>query len=125
MLLLPAGPCYGPAPAAGEPPPGLWPIRKREKGRGHPAGAAAPGRARGSRVVDGRVISKSAFRGTATQDVSMYVEGRIKRLERATLLLRVEGFNLFNHGNYLGRGQTTYGDTATVNNTFGHRHPEI
>src|SRR5436190_9074342 len=43
-------------PRAGEPPPVLWPIRKREKGRGHPAGAAAPGRARGSRVVDGRVI---------------------------------------------------------------------
>jgi hypothetical protein len=70
-------------------------------------------------VVDGRVISKSAFRGTATQDVGMFVEGRIKAFERATLLLRVEGFNLFNHGNYLGRGQTTYGDTGTVNNTFG------
>ena len=49
----------------------------------------------------------------------MFVEGRIKRFERATLLLRVEGFNLFNHGNYLGRGQTTYGDTGTINNTFG------
>ncbi len=37
-----------------------------------------------------------------------------------TILLRLEGFNLFNHGNYLGRGQTTYGDTATtVNDTFG------
>jgi hypothetical protein len=70
-------------------------------------------------VVDGKVISKSAFRGSATQDVGMFVEGRIKRFEHATLLLRVEGFNLLNHGNYLGRGQTTYGDTATVNNTFG------
>ena len=27
--------------------------------------------------------------------------------------------SLFNHRNYLGRGQTTYGDTATVNDTFG------
>jgi hypothetical protein len=37
-----------------------------------------------------------------------------------TVLLRLEGFNLFNHGNYLGRGQTTYGDSATtVNETFG------
>jgi len=35
------------------------------------------------------------------------------------LLLRLEGFNLFNHGNILGRAQTTYGDTATVNPTFG------
>ena len=29
------------------------------------------------------------------------------------------GFNLFNHGNVLGRAQTTYGDTASVNTTFG------
>ena len=29
-----------------------------------------------------------------------------------TILLRLEGFNLFNHGNILGRAQTTYGDTA-------------
>ena len=33
--------------------------------------------------------------------------------------MRVEGFNLFNHGNILGRAQTTYGDTSTVNPTFG------
>ena len=32
----------------------------------------------------------------------------------STVLLRLEGFNLFNHGNFLGRGQTTYGDTTTV-----------
>ncbi len=37
--------------------------------------------------------------------------------------MRVEGFNLLNHGNYLGRGQTTYGDTATVNPTFGQVAP--
>ena len=36
-----------------------------------------------------------------------------------SLLLRLEGFNLFNHGNILGRAQTIYGDTATVNPTFG------
>ena len=36
-----------------------------------------------------------------------------------SILLRLEGFNLFNHGNILGRAQTTYGDTATVNPTFG------
>ena len=35
------------------------------------------------------------------------------------ILLRLEGFNLFNHGNILGRAQTTYGDAATVNPTFG------
>ena len=69
-------------------------------------------------VVNGTVISKSTFRGTGTQDVSMFVEGRIKGMGR-TLLLRLEGFNLFNHGNILGRAQTTYGDTAAVNPTFG------
>ena len=69
-------------------------------------------------VVDGTVIGKSAFRGTGTQDVSVFLEGRVKPAGR-TLLLRVEAFNLFNHGNILGRAQTNYGDTATVNPTFG------
>jgi len=72
-------------------------------------------------VVDGKVIGKSRFRGTGTQDVSIFGEGRIKlgRVGRRALLLRVEGFNLFNHGNMLGRAQTIYGDSATVNTTFG------
>jgi hypothetical protein len=69
-------------------------------------------------VVDGKVISKSAFRGTGTQDVSVFIEGRIKPAGR-TILLRLEGFNLLNHGNILGRAQTTYGDTGIVNPTFG------
>jgi hypothetical protein len=69
-------------------------------------------------VIDGSVIAKSAFRGTGTQDVAIFVEERIKPGGR-TVLLRLEGFNLFNHANILGRAQTTYGDTTTVNNTFG------
>ncbi|MEZ5316758.1 MAG: TonB-dependent receptor [Vicinamibacterales bacterium] len=69
-------------------------------------------------VVDGQVIGKSTFRGTATSDVSIFVEGRLTHTGR-TVLLRLEGFNLFNHGNYLGRGQTVYGNTATPNSTFG------
>jgi hypothetical protein len=39
--------------------------------------------------------------------------------ERTSLLLRLEGFNLFNHGNFLGRGVTTYGDAAVPAPTFG------
>ncbi|HEY9500334.1 MAG TPA: TonB-dependent receptor [Pyrinomonadaceae bacterium] len=70
-------------------------------------------------VVNGSVISKSAFRGTPTSDVSIFVESRIKTSERTSILLRLEGFNLLNHGNYLGRGQTIYGDTAVINPTFG------
>ena len=43
----------------------------------------------------------------------------IKRTERMNVLLRLEGSNLFNHGNFLGRGQTVYGDTGTASPTFG------
>ena len=70
-------------------------------------------------VINGAVIGKSAFRGTPTSDVALFLEDRIKLAERAAILLRIEGFNLLNHGNYLGRGQTTYGDTGTPNPTFG------
>jgi hypothetical protein len=69
-------------------------------------------------VINGVVVGKSAFRGTGTQDVSIFVEKRIKSGSRA-ILLRLEGFNLLNHGNILGRAQTTYGDTGTPNATFG------
>ena len=69
-------------------------------------------------VVDGAVLGRSTFRGTGTQDVSFFLEGRIKPAGR-TILLRLEGFNLFNHANILGRAQTTYGDTGTINPTFG------
>ena len=64
-------------------------------------------------------MSKAAFRGTGTQDVSAFVEGRIKLSKAASVLLRLEGFNLFNHGNYLGRGQTVYGNADTPATTFG------
>src|SRR4029079_1411688 len=69
-------------------------------------------------VVDGRVLGKSAFRGTGTQHVALFVAGRLKPSAR-TILLRLEGFNLLNHANILGRAQTTYGDTGAVNPSFG------
>jgi hypothetical protein len=65
------------------------------------------------------VLGKSAFRGTGTQDVAAFIEGRIKATRGATLLLRLEGFNLFNHGNYLGSGQTVYGNAEAPSATFG------
>jgi hypothetical protein len=70
-------------------------------------------------VINGVVISKSAFRGTPTQDVSIFVENRIRLSERMAVLLRLEGFNLFNHANMLGRGQTIYGNLPTPNADFG------
>lgn len=70
--------------------------------------------------VNGRVLRKSAFRGSGTQDVSAFVENRIRLSERMNLLLRLEGFNLFNHGNFLGRGVTVYGNTTeTPDPSFG------
>ncbi len=70
-------------------------------------------------VINGTVISKSAFRGTPTSEVAAFIEGPIKTSEHTTLLLRLECFNLFNHGNFLGRGVTVYGDLATPASTFG------
>jgi len=69
-------------------------------------------------VVNGQVLKKSAFRGTPTSDVAAFIEGRVRLFDR-TILLRLEGFNLLNHGNYLGRGQTVYGDGLVPNTTFG------
>ncbi len=76
-------------------------------------------------VINGQVIRKSAFRGTPTSDVAIFGEKRIKLSERTALLLRLEGFNIFNHANMLGRGQTIYStlvggvDTATPRSDFG------
>jgi hypothetical protein len=70
-------------------------------------------------VINGQVVGRSAFRSTATTDFGMFAEARIKKAERMNVLLRVEGFNLLNHGNFLGRGQAVYGDTGTPNPTFG------
>jgi outer membrane receptor protein involved in Fe transport len=70
-------------------------------------------------VINGAVIGKSVFRGTPTSDVGIFVEGSVRTSERTSILLRLEGFNLLNHGNFLGRGQTIYGDTGTPSPTFG------
>ena len=70
-------------------------------------------------VVNGAVISKSAFRGTSTSEVAIFVENRIRLSERVSLQLRLEGFNIFNHGNYLARGVTVFGDGARPAPTFG------
>jgi hypothetical protein len=70
-------------------------------------------------VINGTIISKSAFRGTPTSDVAAFVEKRFRMSDRVALLLRLEGFNLFNHGNFLGRGVTVYGDAPVAVPTFG------
>jgi len=51
--------------------------------------------------------------------VAAFIEKRFKTSEHTAILLRLEGFNLLNHGNFLGRGVTVYGDLATPAPTFG------
>jgi hypothetical protein len=75
-------------------------------------------------VINGVVVPKSAFRGTPTSDVAIFVEKRLLQSERRNIILRLEGFNIFNHANMLGRGQTIYStvvgaDTATPRPDFG------
>ena len=68
-------------------------------------------------VINGAVVGKSSFRGTAQSDVSLFAEGRLP-VATDHLLLRMELFNLFNHANVLGRNGT-YGNTDTPLATFG------
>jgi hypothetical protein len=70
-------------------------------------------------LIDGVILRKSAFRGTATSDVAAFVEKRFRFSESKAILLRLEGFNLFNHGNFLGRGVTVFGIGKTPVATFG------
>ena len=73
--------------------------------------------------INGSILGKSTFRGTATSDVSIFVENRIRLSERTSLQLRLEGFNIFNHGNFLGRGVTLFGTGQTPASTFGQFTP--
>jgi carboxypeptidase family protein/TonB-dependent receptor-like protein len=70
-------------------------------------------------VINGTIITKSAFHGTPTSEVAAFVEKRFRTSEHTSILIRLEGFNLFNHGNFLGRGVTVYGDGAVAAPTFG------
>jgi hypothetical protein len=70
-------------------------------------------------VINGVVVPKSAFIGTATSEVSVFVEKRLLKAETRNIILRFEVFNLFNHANMLGRGVTVYGDATTPATTFG------
>ncbi|HEU5132093.1 MAG TPA: TonB-dependent receptor, partial [Pyrinomonadaceae bacterium] len=70
-------------------------------------------------LINGVILPKSAFRGTATSDVAAFVEKRFRFSESKAILLRLEGFNLLNHGNFLGRGVTVFGTGQTPVSTFG------
>jgi hypothetical protein len=74
-------------------------------------------------VINGFIAGRYSFRGTATSDVATFAEGRVK-LGGSAFVLRVEGFNLFNHANVLARNGT-YGDTGTPLSTFGLATPGL
>ena len=54
-------------------------------------------------VINGQVAGRCAFRGTPLYETSLFAEGRIRVAPGRSLTLRVEGFNVFNHANILGR----------------------
>jgi hypothetical protein len=68
-------------------------------------------------VIDGAVVGRTAFRGSALYDTSVFAEKRLGWGERA-VLLRVEAFNVFNNANVLGR-IGIYGNGPVPNATFG------
>ena len=69
-------------------------------------------------VINGTVVSRYAFRGTSIDDSSLFAELRLPVAQSRAVTLRIEGFNVSNHANILGRNGT-YGDTATPLATFG------
>jgi hypothetical protein len=73
-------------------------------------------------VVNGSVVGRNAFRGNALYDFSPFVEREFQLSDRARLILRAEGFNVFNHQNTIGRNGT-YGNAASgiANSTFGQK----
>ncbi|MGE5815898.1 MAG: TonB-dependent receptor domain-containing protein [Acidobacteriota bacterium] len=68
-------------------------------------------------VIDGEVTGRASFRGTPIYDTALFAEVRIP-LSSRSLALRVEGFNVFNHANVLGR-TGVYGNGTTPSATFG------
>jgi hypothetical protein len=68
-------------------------------------------------VIGGAVVSRYAFRGTPLYNTDVFVEKRLA-LGNRSLILRFEGFNVFNQANVLGRNGT-YGNAETPLATFG------
>lgn len=74
-------------------------------------------------VINGQVVGRYAFRGTPIYDTAVFAEGRVKA-PRDSLTLRMEGFNLFNSANVLGRNGTC-GNADAPLSTFGQASPGL
>jgi outer membrane receptor protein involved in Fe transport len=68
-------------------------------------------------VVNGQVTGRASFRGTPMYDTQVFAEVRIPFGPRS-LAVRLEGFNVFNHANILGR-TGVYGNGADPAPNFG------
>ncbi len=75
-------------------------------------------------IINGVNATRYSFRGTAVSDTAVYGEIRVLPKGSRSVTLRLEGFNVFNHANVLGRNGT-YGDTATPLATFGQASPGL
>ncbi len=70
-------------------------------------------------VVNGFVMPRNAGRGRSIYDISPFVERRFALVaDRATLTLRTEAFNVFNHPNFVGY-VSTWGNRATAPASLG------
>ncbi|HYM24573.1 MAG TPA: TonB-dependent receptor [Vicinamibacterales bacterium] len=74
-------------------------------------------------VINGVVAGRYSFRGTVLYDTSLFAEYRVK-LRGPAATLRLEGFNVFNRANVLGRNGA-YGDATTPLATFGQALPGL
>jgi hypothetical protein len=75
-------------------------------------------------VINGVVVSRYAFRGTPIYDTDVFAEYRLHIPNGRSVLMRVEGFNMFNRANVLARN-ATYGDSGTPLATFGQATPGL
>jgi hypothetical protein len=75
-------------------------------------------------IIDGAIASRYGFRGTPLYDVDLFAEYRLKIQGSQAIAFRIEGFNVFNRANVLGRNGT-YGDTGAPLPTFGQASPGL
>jgi len=75
-------------------------------------------------VINGAVAGRYSFRGTPMYDTDLFAEYRLPVQGSQAITFRVEGFNVFNRANVLGRNGT-YGDTAAPLATFGQATPGL
>jgi len=75
---------------------------------------------RTSRVLALIAVIAVPVSARADDVTALYPDSAVFAFEESkAILLRLEGFNLFNHGNFLGRGVTTFGPNPTAAPTFG------